>query len=66
MKSTGLLGGVQAFYILMSVVRNKLTALLIGTAGMGLADLLCRTLELLGNTTNFGIAFSAVDRKSVV
>ena len=64
MKSTGLLGGVQAFYILMSVVRNKLAAILIGTAGIGLADLYCRTLELLGNTTNFGIAFSAVRRLS--
>lgn len=62
MKSTGLLGAVQIFYILMSVVRNKLTALLIGTAGIGMADLYCRTLELLGNTTNFGIAFSAVRR----
>ena len=64
MKSTGMLGGVQAFYIAMSIVRNKLTAILIGTAGMGLADLYCRTLELLGNTTNFGIAFSAVRRLS--
>ena len=64
MKSTGLLGGVQAFYILMSVVRNKLTAMLIGTAGIGLADLYCRSMELLGNTTNFGIAFSAVRRLS--
>ena len=59
-----MLGGVQAFYIAMSIVRNKLTAILIGTAGMGLADLYCRTLELLGNTTNFGIAFSAVRRLS--
>lgn len=66
MKSTGLLGGVQVFYILMSVVRNKLTALLIGAAGMGLADLYCRTLELLGNTTNFGIAFSAIRRLSAL
>lgn len=64
MKSTGMLGGVQAFYIAMSIVRNKLTAILIGSAGMGLADLYCRTLELLGNTTNFGIAFSAVRRLS--
>ena len=66
MKSTGLLGGVQAFYILMSILRNKLTAILIGTAGIGLADLYCRTLELLGNTTNFGIAFSAVRRLSAL
>ena len=66
MKSTGMLGGVQAFYILMSIVRNKLTAILIGAAGMGLADLYCRTLELLGNTTNFGIGFSAVRHLSAL
>ena len=65
-KSTGLLGGVQFFYILMSIVRNKLTAIFIGTAGIGLADLYCRTLELLGSTTNFGIAFSAVRRLSAL
>lgn len=66
MKSTGLLGGIQAFYILMSVVRNKLTAMLIGEAGIGIADLYCRTIELLGNTTNFGVAFSAVRRLSAL
>ena len=60
LKYTGLLGGVQVFYVLMSVIRNKFTALFIGTWGMGLADLYSRTTELIGNTTNFGIAFSAV------
>ena len=44
----------------MSIIRNKFTALFIGTWGMGLADLYNRTAELIGNTTNFGIAFSAV------
>lgn len=60
LKYTGLLGGVQVFYVLMSIIRNKFTALFIGTWGMGLADLYNRTAELIGNTTNFGIAFSAV------
>ena len=60
LKYTGLLGGVQVFYVLMSIIRNKFTALFIGTWGMGLADLYNRTTELIGNTTNFGIAFSAV------
>ena len=38
LKYTGLLGGVQALYIVMAVLRNKLTALLVGAVGMGLAD----------------------------
>lgn len=64
LKYTGLLGGVQVLYVLISIVRNKLAALLIGSVGMGLADLYSKTLELLGNATNFGIAFSAVRRLS--
>lgn len=66
LKYTGLLGGVQVFYVLMAVVRNKLTALFIGAAGMGLADLYARTAELVGNTTNLGIGFSAVRRLSAL
>lgn len=62
LRITGLLGSVQALYVLLAVVRGKVTALLIGAAGMGLADLYMRTIDLVGNATNFGIAFSAVRR----
>ncbi|MBO5135095.1 MAG: oligosaccharide flippase family protein, partial [Bacteroidaceae bacterium] len=64
LKYTGLLGGVQMITVLISVVRNKLTAELVGSIGMGLYDLYGRTLELLGNATNFGISLSAVRRLS--
>ena len=63
-KYTSLFGFVQALYVLLSVVRNKLTAVLIGAAGMGLADLYARSIELLGNLTNFGLGVSAVKRLS--
>lgn len=59
-KSTGLLGSVQVLYIAISVVRNKVAALLIGAAGMGLADLYARAVELVGSATNFGLSLSAV------
>lgn len=65
-KSTGLLGSVQALYIGISVIRNKVAALLIGAAGMGLADLYARTLELVGNATNFGLSLSAVKQLSPI
>ena len=55
---------MQALYVLLSLVRNKITVLLIGSAGMGWTDLLCRTLELLSNVTNFGLGLSAVKRLS--
>lgn len=66
LKYTGIFGSVQVLYVLIAVVRNKLAALLIGTVGMGLADLYGRTVELVGNTTNFGIGFSGVRRLSAL
>lgn len=64
LKNTGLLGGVQVLYVLISILRNKVAAVFIGEAGMGLTDLYARTIEFLGNATNFGIAFSAVRKLS--
>lgn len=66
LKSTGLLGSVQLLSVLISVVRNKAAAVLIGTVGMGLSDLYARTIELLANSTNFGLAVSGVRRLSVL
>lgn len=64
LKYTGLLGGVQFLNVLISIVRNKVAALLIGPLGMGLADLCFRAMDLLSNSTNFGLSFSAVRRIS--
>lgn len=64
LKYTGLLGGVQVISVLISVVRNKIAALLIGAAGMGLSDLYMRFIDLMGSMTNFGITLSAVPRMS--
>lgn len=66
LKYTGLLGGVQVLTVLMSVVRNKMAALFVGTVGIGLSDLYMRTIDLMGSTTNFGIALSAVPRLSAL
>ena len=66
LKYTGLLGGVQAVYMLAALVRNKCTALLIGAAGMGLADLYTRSCDLVGNLTSFGLGFSSMRRLSAV
>lgn len=60
LKYTGLLGGVQVFYILMSVLRNKFTAYFIGPWGMGLVMVYSKAAEFMGNITNFGLGFSAV------
>lgn len=62
LKSTGLLGMVQVFYILMSVVRNKVAAMILGTWGFGLVDLYNRTIIMVSQSTNMGLNFSAVRR----
>lgn len=62
LRYTGLFGSVQALSVVLSVVRNKLTALFVGTVGMGLADLYMRTADLVGQATSFGLSFSAVRR----
>lgn len=60
LKSTGLLGSTQMLTVLISVLRNKVAALLIGPAGMGLADLYARTIELMAGGTHFGLGISGV------
>ena len=60
LKYTGIFGGVQGLNILISLVRNKLVALLLGPAGMGLAALFNSVVNFVSQATSFGISFSAV------
>ncbi|WP_439882578.1 O-antigen translocase [Pontibacter sp. MBLB2868] len=60
MKATSIFGGVQVFNIIISIVRTKFVAILLGPAGMGIAGLLVSTTALIGSFTNFGLATSAV------
>ena len=60
LKYTGLFGGVQVIYALIAIVRNKITAVLLGLVGMGLIENYNRTAEFLGASTNLGLSFSAV------
>ena len=60
MKATSIFGGVQVFNILVTLIRGKAVALLIGTAGMGLNGLLLSGLNLITTFTSLGINESAV------
>ena len=64
LKYTGIFGGVQGLNIIVSLVRNKCVALLLGPNGMGLASLFNTTVTFLSQATNFGISFSAVKNVS--
>jgi len=60
LKYTGVFGGVQGLNILVSLVRNKFVALLLGPGGMGLASLFNTTVTFISQATSLGISFSAV------
>jgi PST family polysaccharide transporter len=59
-KSTGLVGIGQVLAILIHMVRVKALALLVGTAGMGIAGLYLSAVDVLCTVSGMGIAVSGV------
>ncbi len=59
-KYTGLFGGIQLLSILLGILKNKLVALILGPSGFGLISLFGSTLNFISNSTNLGLAMSAV------
>ena len=60
MKATSIFGGVQFYQIILTIVRTKIVAVLLGTQGMGIAGLLTSVTTLISGLTNFGLGVSAV------
>lgn len=59
-KATSLFGGVQVVTILVTLVKAKFVALLLGATGFGINSLLNNTVLFIASITGLGIAFSAV------
>lgn len=59
-KATSIFGGVQVFNIIITLIRSKAVAILIGTAGMGLNGLFMSSLNLIKTISGLGISESAV------
>ena len=59
-KATTLFGGVQFFNILITIIRGKFSAILLGAEGMGINSLFASTIEMLKNLTSLGLPQSAV------
>ncbi|MCF6132715.1 oligosaccharide flippase family protein [Flavobacterium wongokense] len=59
-KATSIFGGVQVFNILVTLIRSKAVAILIGTAGMGLNGLFMSSLNLIKTISSLGLSESAV------
>lgn len=64
-KTTFVFGFVQVFKAVISIVKNKLVALLIGAEGMGLLGIFNSTLQLIQTGAGLGINQSAVRDVSV-
>jgi len=59
-KSTGIFGGSQFLIILTGIVRTKVLAVLLGTAGVGLVGLYQSIIDLVRSVTGLGLSFSSV------
>ncbi len=59
-KATSIFGGVQLINIIVTIIRGKALAILIGTAGMGLNGLFMSGLNIIRSLTSLGISESAV------
>ena len=64
-KATSIFGGVQVLNILISIIRQKAIAMLLGPAGMGISGLFLSTTQLIAGFTTFGLGTSAIRDISV-
>lgn len=64
LKYAGLFGGVQGLNVLIGLVRNKLVAIILGPAGMGLVSLYNSAVTLLSTATSMGMSMSGVKNVS--
>ena len=59
-KATSLFGGLQVYQILISIVKSKFIAILLGPVGVGIQGLLQSGTEVIRTLTTFGLSQSAV------
>lgn len=64
LQSMALFASVQGLNVLISLVRNKVVAVFLGPAGMGVISLYNSALKLLGLVTGLGISTSGVKHVS--
>ena len=59
-KATSLFGGVQAYQILIGVIKSKFVAVLLGPMGMGIQGLYQSAIQLIQSFSSLGLSQSAV------
>lgn len=65
LKYTGMFGGVQGGNVLLSLVKNKLVALILGPEGLGLISLFNSVIKFVSDSTTMGLSMSSVRELSV-
>jgi len=59
-KATSLFGGVKVFQIIISIIKSKVIAILLGTYGMGVLGLFTTSLNLISEVVGLGLDRSSV------
>jgi PST family polysaccharide transporter len=59
-KSTSIFGGSQLINILIGVIRNKVIAMLLGTAGLGVIGIYQSVIDMIRSITGFGMEMTGV------
>ena len=63
-KATSLFGGVQVYQILISIIKAKFIAILLGPAGVGIQGLFTSATQLIQGLSSFGLKQSAIKNVS--
>ncbi len=59
-KATSLFGGVQVFQIVVSIIKSKIIAVLLGPEGVGVMGLYQSAIQVIQSVTSVGLSQSAV------
>lgn len=60
LNATIIFGGVQFINIIISIIRSKFIAVLIGPIGIGISGMLTATISIISGLTSFGLGTSAI------
>lgn len=59
-KATSLYGGLEAYQVIINLIKTKVVAILLGPAGVGINGLYTSAISLIAQVTNMGLGSSAV------
>ena len=66
LKAISIFGGTQVYGIVISIIRTKVMALLLGPSGVGLLGLYNAAISLISGFTSFGIDISGARKIALI